>query len=111
MKVFLIAFAALVLAALATIAAVSFARNTPTEKLMREDRAVTGFHRLEIDGQIDVTLAQGAAEGVKSATARFSSKRRDSAGDGCGSRDATAATHPASPSTCARSTESGSPER
>src|SRR5207302_3833338 len=64
MKVFLIAFAALVLAALATIAAVSFARNTPAEKLMREDRAVTGFHRLEIVGQIDVTLVQGAAEGV-----------------------------------------------
>ena len=64
MKVFLIAFAALVLAALATIAVVSFARNTPTEKLTREDRVATGFHRLEIDGQIDVTLVQGAAEGV-----------------------------------------------
>ncbi|HEX9278915.1 MAG TPA: head GIN domain-containing protein [Casimicrobiaceae bacterium] len=64
MKVFLIAFAALVLAALATIAAVSFARNTPTGEVVREDRAATGFHRLEIDGQVEVTLVQGAAEGV-----------------------------------------------
>jgi len=64
MKVFLIAFAALVLAALATIAAVSFARNTPSEEMVREDRAAAGFHRLEIDGQVEVTLVQGAAEGV-----------------------------------------------
>jgi Putative auto-transporter adhesin, head GIN domain len=64
MRVFLIAFAALVLAALATIAAVSFARNTPSGEMVREDRAATGFHRLEIDGHVEVTLVQGAAEGV-----------------------------------------------
>jgi len=64
MKVFLIAFAALVLAALATIAAVSFARNTSSGEMVREDRAATGFHRLEIDGHAEVTLVQGAAEGV-----------------------------------------------
>jgi hypothetical protein len=64
MKVFLIAFAALVLAALAAIAAVSFARNTPSGEMVREDRAATGFHRLEIDGHVEVTLVQGAAEGV-----------------------------------------------
>jgi hypothetical protein len=64
MKVFLIAFAALVLAALATIAAVSFARNTPSGEMVREDRAATGFHRLEIDGHVEVTLVQGAVEGV-----------------------------------------------
>jgi len=64
MKVFLIAFAALVLAALATIAAVSLARNTPSGEMVREDRAATGFHRLEIDGHAEVTLVQGAAEGV-----------------------------------------------
>jgi len=64
MKVFLIAFAALVLAALASIAAVSFARSTPYGEVVREDRAATGFHRLEIDGHVEVTLVQGAAEGV-----------------------------------------------
>jgi Putative auto-transporter adhesin, head GIN domain len=64
MKVFLIAFAALVLAALVTIAAVSFARNPPTGEVLRENRAATGFHRLEIDGQVEVTLVQGATEGV-----------------------------------------------
>jgi len=64
MKVFLIAFAALVLAALATIAAVSFARNTSAGEMVREDRAATGFHRLEIDGQVEVALVQGAAESV-----------------------------------------------
>jgi hypothetical protein len=64
MKVFLIAFAALVLAALVTVAAVSFARNTPSGEMVREDRAATGFHRLEIDGHVEVTLVQGAAEGV-----------------------------------------------
>ena len=52
------------LAALVTIAVVSFARNTPTGAVVREDRAATGFHRLEIDGHVEVTLVQGAAEGV-----------------------------------------------
>jgi len=32
--------------------------------VVREDRAATGFHRLEIDGQVEVTLVQGATEGV-----------------------------------------------
>ena len=64
MKVFLIAFAVLVLGSLAAIAAVSFARNAPTGELVREDRPATGFHRLEIDGQVEVTLVQGTAEGV-----------------------------------------------
>jgi hypothetical protein len=64
MKAFLIAFAVLILAALASIAAVSFARNTPAGEVVREERAATGFHRLEINGQVEVTLVQGAAEGV-----------------------------------------------
>jgi hypothetical protein len=64
MKVFLIAFAVLVLGSLAAIAAVSFARNVPTGALVREDRPATGFHRLEIDGQVEVTLVQGTPEGV-----------------------------------------------
>jgi hypothetical protein len=64
MKVFLIAFAVLVLGSLAAIAAVSFARNAPTGELVREDRPATGFHRLEIDGQVEVTVVQGTPEGV-----------------------------------------------
>jgi Putative auto-transporter adhesin, head GIN domain len=64
MKTFLIAFGVIVLAALATVAVVSFARHAPTGELVREDRPATGFHRLEIDGQVEVTLVQGAAEGV-----------------------------------------------
>jgi hypothetical protein len=64
MKAFLIAFAVLVLGSLAAIAAVSFARNAPAGELLREHRPATGFHRLEIDGQVEVTLVQGAAEGV-----------------------------------------------
>jgi hypothetical protein len=64
MKVFLVAFAALVLAALATVAVVSFARNAPTGEIVREDRPATGFHRLEINGQVEITLVQSAAEGV-----------------------------------------------
>ena len=64
MKAFLIAFAVLVLAALAAIAAVSFARNAPTGELVREDRPATGFHRLEINGLVEITLVQGTAEGV-----------------------------------------------
>jgi hypothetical protein len=64
MKAFFIAFAVLVLGALVAIAAVSYARNAPTGEPVREDRPASGFHRLEITGQVEVTLVQGAAEGV-----------------------------------------------
>ncbi|MDQ2963443.1 MAG: DUF2807 domain-containing protein [Pseudomonadota bacterium] len=64
MKAFLIAFAVLVLGALAAIAVVSYARNAPSGELVREERTATGFHRLEIDGQAEVSLVQGTAEGL-----------------------------------------------
>ena len=64
MKVFLIAFAGILLAALATIAGVSLSRSAPGKEAVHEARPIAGFHRLDITGQATVTLVQGSAEGV-----------------------------------------------
>ncbi len=64
MKIFLIAFAAVVVAALATIATVSVTRSAPASAPVHESRPVSGFHRLDVSGQATVELAQGAEEGV-----------------------------------------------
>ncbi|HUH95648.1 MAG TPA: head GIN domain-containing protein [Casimicrobiaceae bacterium] len=64
MKAFLVAFAGIVLAALATIAGVSLSRNAPAKEAVHEVRPIAGFHRLDIAGQAAVTLVQGSAEGV-----------------------------------------------
>ena len=64
MKTFLIAFAVIVLGSLAAIAAVSLNRHSPTGEPTHETRNVTGFHRVEIAGAVDVELVQGATEGV-----------------------------------------------
>jgi len=81
MKVFLIAFAAILAGALATIAAVSHSRSAPASELVHETRAITGFHRIEIAGQAKVTLVQGATEGV-TVDAPASSHVRTDARDG-----------------------------
>ncbi|HEX8010595.1 MAG TPA: head GIN domain-containing protein [Casimicrobiaceae bacterium] len=64
MKAFLIAFAIVVLGSLAAIAAVSLNRGAAHSEMTHETRAASGFHRLEISGAADVTLVQGAPEGV-----------------------------------------------
>lgn len=64
MKVFLVAFAAVVLATLATIAGVSLSRNAPAKEAVHEARPVERFHRLDIAGQATVTLVQGSTESV-----------------------------------------------
>jgi hypothetical protein len=64
MKVFMIAFAAIVVASLATIAGVSVSRNAPASEPVHETRALSGFHRIEIAGQATVILVQGDSEGV-----------------------------------------------
>jgi hypothetical protein len=80
MKAFLIAFAVVVLGALGAIAAFSLNRNAPPGELVREARTATGFHRIEINGQANVTLVQGATEGVSieaPASARVRTEVRD----------------------------------
>jgi len=64
MKVFLIAFAVVVVAALATIATVSLVRSAPASAPVHESRAVSGFHRLDISGQATIELVQGTEERV-----------------------------------------------
>lgn len=64
MKAFLIVFAAIVAASLATIATVSLSRSAPASAPVRETRSVAGFHVVDIAGQATVTLVQGAAENV-----------------------------------------------
>ncbi len=64
MKVFLIAFAVILLGSLGTIAAFSLNRSAAKNEITHETRDATGFHRIEIAGMADVTLVQGTAEGV-----------------------------------------------
>jgi hypothetical protein len=62
MKAYLVVFAIPVLTALA-----AFAYGRPAaaaEEVTQETRAATGFRRIEINGQVKVTLIQGATEGV-----------------------------------------------
>src|SRR5271169_6284769 len=53
-----------VLIALEAMAALSFGGAASAAELQQETRAVAAFHRIEIDGQVNVTLIQGATESV-----------------------------------------------
>jgi hypothetical protein len=64
MKTFLIAFAVVVLGSLAAMVAVSFSRSVASGEVIHETRELAGYHRIEINGQVNVTLVQGASEGV-----------------------------------------------
>lgn len=64
MKTVLVAFAVPVLTALGAVAALSYGGNASAVEFRQETRAVAGFRRIEIEGQVNVTLVQGAAEGV-----------------------------------------------
>jgi hypothetical protein len=64
MKTFLIAFAVVVLGSLAAMVAVSFSRSAASGEVVHETRNLSGFHRIEISGHVNVTLVQGAGEGV-----------------------------------------------
>ena len=46
---------------LAVLAALSFGASSAAAELQQETRAMAAFHRIEIDGQVNVTLVQGAA--------------------------------------------------
>ena len=64
MKAFVIAFALPILTVLGAVAALSLGGPASAVEMQQETRAVAGFHRIEIDGQVNVTLIQGATEGV-----------------------------------------------
>lgn len=63
MKPAAFALFACLLAAAAALAAGGASAAAP-EAQQQETRAVSGFHRIEINGRADVTLVQGAGEGV-----------------------------------------------
>jgi len=64
MKIFLVAFAVVVAAALIAIAAVSLTRGATASAPVHETRPLAGFHRLDISGQATIELVQGSDEGV-----------------------------------------------
>ena len=64
MKTFVIAFVVVVLAALGAMLALSHTRSARSGEVVTETRVATGFHSIEVDGQVDVTLVQGVNEGV-----------------------------------------------
>ena len=64
MKAFIIVFVALVLAALGAMFALSHSRSSAPVQIVSEVRPATGFHRIEVQGRMDVTLVQGTEEGV-----------------------------------------------
>ena len=53
-----------VLVALAAFAALSCGGSASAVELEQETRPAAGFHRIEIDGEVNVTLVQGATESV-----------------------------------------------
>jgi hypothetical protein len=80
-KVLLIVLAAVALGTLAWIAAQALVRTSPAA-VVREDRAITGFDRIDISGAADVTLVQGDTEGIAiEAPARIVSRVRTSVHD------------------------------
>lgn len=64
MKVFLIVFAVVVLAALTAVAAIAVTKRHTTGEIVRETRSVSGFSRIEVAGLAEVTLRQGQTESV-----------------------------------------------
>jgi len=64
MKNALVAFAVPALTVLGATAALSYGTHASAIELQQETRAVAGFRRIEIDGQVNVTLIQGTAEGI-----------------------------------------------
>jgi hypothetical protein len=64
MKTSLIAFAVPVLTVVGAAATLSYGHNATAVELQQETRAVAGFRRIEIDGQVNVALIQGNAEGI-----------------------------------------------
>ncbi len=55
---------ALPLTAITALAALGAASEAAAAEMIQENRAAAGFHRIEIDGQVNITLVQGASEGV-----------------------------------------------
>ena len=64
MKIFLILFAIVVLAALAAVAAVAVTKRHSSGEVQSETRSVPGFNRIEVAGLAEVTLRQGRTEAV-----------------------------------------------
>ena len=64
MKVFLIVFSVIVVAALAAVAATALTKRHAVADVQRETRSATGFNRIDVSGLAEVTLQQGSRESV-----------------------------------------------
>ena len=64
MKIFIIVFAVVVLAALAAVAATAVTKRHTSGDVQLETRGVSGFSRIEVSGLAEVTLRQGQTEAV-----------------------------------------------
>jgi hypothetical protein len=64
MKVFLIVFSVIVVAALAAVAATALTKRHSVADVERETRSATGFSRIDVAGFAEVRLEQGGTEGV-----------------------------------------------
>jgi Putative auto-transporter adhesin, head GIN domain len=63
-KVFLIVFSVIVVAALAAVAATALTKRHAVADVERETRSATGFNRIDVSGLAEVTLQQGSSESV-----------------------------------------------
>ena len=63
-KVFLIVFSVIVVAALAAVAATALTKRHSVADVQHETRSATGFSRIDVSGVAEVTLQQGRSEGV-----------------------------------------------
>jgi hypothetical protein len=64
MNAFAVILSVPLLTGLVVVTSLPCARSASAVELQQETRAVAGFHRIEINGEINVTLVQGGTEGV-----------------------------------------------
>ncbi len=64
MKIFLVLFSVIVVAAVVAVAAVAVTKRHGAGEVQHETRSVSGFSRIEVSGLAEITLRQGRTEAV-----------------------------------------------
>ena len=65
MKVFLIVFSVIVVAALAAVAATALTKRHAVADVQRETRSATGFNRIDVSGLAEVTLQHALVDACR----------------------------------------------